>query len=306
MTDTYKNGSEKIDWMYKSIEAIVCLYFSTLFRDSSGALRVDHIDLSFCVDHGTGHSRATLTIVHHCRNDRNEWNQKQATFLVANARCKKDIANIVKNTYGTHLNEAMKAIRTIGCISFFKAAATDSWADSYAIIGNHQSKRDKGDECISTTNLEPWMAGDLLWYSTALGKEGYAGWWCPYCTAFKSNWQSKDHGVGDEWTVEKLTTHAGKLESGELNGKNVMEWRGVKEVSLFDAVNVDHYVMPVLHLTIGIVNDIPDHLVEEMQAAGEWYTDDYYRLEEEVIQADRELHLAGNALSTSYVGYHKE
>jgi hypothetical protein len=85
MTGTYKNGSEKIDWMYKSIEAIVCLYFSTLFRDSIGALRVDHIDLSFCVDHGKGHLRATLTIVHHHRDDRNEWNQKQANFPVANS-----------------------------------------------------------------------------------------------------------------------------------------------------------------------------------------------------------------------------
>jgi hypothetical protein len=48
-----------------------------------------------------------------------------------------------------------------------------------------------------------------------------------------------------------------------------MERRGVKKVPLFDAVNVDHYVMPVLHLTIGIVNNILDHLVEEMQVAGE-------------------------------------
>jgi hypothetical protein len=284
MTGTYKNGSEKIDWMYKSIEANVCLYFSILFRDSNGALRVDHIDLSFCVDHDKGHLRATLTIVHHYRNDRNEWDQKQATFLVANARCQKGNANIVKNTYGTHLNDAMKAIRTIGCISFFKAAVTNLWDDSYAIIGNEQSKRDKGDECILTTNLELWMAGDLLWYSTALGKEGYDGWLCPYCTAFISNWQSKDHKVGNKWTVEKVMTHAGKLESGELNGKNVMERQGAKEVPLFDAADVDHYAMPVLHLTIGIVNDILDNLVEEMQATGEWYTDDYYRLEEEVYK----------------------
>jgi hypothetical protein len=105
--------------------------------------------------------------------------------------------------------------------------------------------------------------------------------------------------------VEKLTTHAGKLESGELNGKNVMERRGVKEVPLFDAVNVDHYVMPVLHLTIGIINDILDHLGEEMQAAGECYTDEYYRLQEEFMQANRELHLAVNALSM-YVRYLKE
>jgi hypothetical protein len=302
---TYKNGAEKIQWMYKSVSEIVRLYFSTLFCDSKGSLRVDHVDLSFCVDHGKGYSRATLIIVHRYRNEEtDEWDQRQATFSVANARCKKDNAHIVKNTYGTHLNDAMKAIRSIGCISFFKAA-TNSWADSYAIIGNAQSKRSEGDECMLSTNVELWMSGDLLWYSTALGKEGYAGWWCPYCTAFKSNWQLKEHEVGERWTMETLTAHAGKIESGELNGKNVMERRGVKEVALFDAVDVDHYVMPVLHLTIGIVNDILDHLVEEMQAAGEWYTDNYYRLEEEVIQAGRALHLAANALST-HVAYHKE
>jgi hypothetical protein len=44
---------------------------------------------------------------------------------------------------------------------------------------------------------------------------------CPYCTAFKSNWQSKEHKVGEKCTVEMLTAHAVKLESGELNGKNV-------------------------------------------------------------------------------------
>jgi hypothetical protein len=120
-------------------------------------------------------------------------------------------------------------------------------------------------------NLELWMAGDLLWHSTALGKEGYAGWWCPYCTAFKSqSWQGMvDCGEVDDtcWKTR---------ESGELNRKNVVDRQGVKKVPLFDAVDVDHYVMPVLHLTIGIVNDVLDHLVEEMQVAGEWYTDEYY------------------------------
>jgi hypothetical protein len=48
------NGLEKIDWMYKSVQAIVRLYFSTLFCDYNGALKVDHIDLSLCVDHGKG------------------------------------------------------------------------------------------------------------------------------------------------------------------------------------------------------------------------------------------------------------
>ena len=51
--------------------------------------------------------------------------------------------------------------------------------------------------------------------------------------------------------------------------------RGVHQEPLFDLVEVDHYVVPVLHLTIGKGDDVLDHLLDEMQAAAENYTDDY-------------------------------
>jgi hypothetical protein len=65
--------------------------------------------------------------------------------------------------------------------------------------------------------------------------------------------------------------------------------------TLFDAVDVDHYAMPVFNPTIGIVNDILDHLVEEMQ--GSSCCEDYYRFEERrLYELMENLHLAVNAL----------
>ena len=55
----------------------------------------------------------------------------------------------------------------------------------------------------------------------------------------------------------------------------------MKTAPVLDAVEVDHYVVPVLHLTIGLVNDVLDHLVAECQAAAEEFTVEYYELEAE-------------------------
>jgi hypothetical protein len=102
------------------------------------------------------------------------------------------------------------------------------------------------------------MSGDLLWYAwyaMALGKEGYAGWWCSYCQLFKTDWQSAGHAAANLWTINGLLEHADKIEIGEVNGKRPPEQLGVKERTGFIAVAVDHYVFPTLHLMIGPVND---------------------------------------------------
>jgi hypothetical protein len=80
---------------------------------------------------------------------------------------------------------------------------------------------------------------------------------------------------------------------------------GVKTAPVIDAVEVGHYVIPVLHLTIGLVNDVLDHLVGECQAAAEEFTQRYYELEIELGQVDREVSLASETLATFLAG-HKE
>ena len=62
--------------------------------------------------------------------------------------------------------------------------------------------------------------------------------------------------------MEKLNVHLERLESGELNKRNTDERKGVSSEALFDFVNIDHYVMPTLHLMIGIINYLYQKMVE--------------------------------------------
>lgn len=158
---------------------------------------------------------------------------------------------------------------------------------------------------MGSAEIELFMSGDLLWFHTALGKEGYQSWWCPYCLAFKNDWQEKNHETSPAWTLDSLTEQARKIAAGEVKKKVAREVLGVKTAPVIDAVEVDHYVIPVLHLTIGLVNDVLDHLVGECQAAAEEFTQRYYALEIEQGQVGRELILASESLAT-FMADHKE
>ena len=76
-----------------------------------------------------------------------------------------------------------------------------------------------------------------------------------------------------------MNEHLKRLESGELDKRNVDEWKVVSSEALFDFVYIDHYVMPTLHSMLGIVNDLYKNMVDEAQAACEGYSLDYVKAE---------------------------
>ena len=76
-----------------------------------------------------------------------------------------------------------------------------------------------------------------------------------------------------------MSEHLKRLESGELNKRNAEERKGVSSEALIDFVDIYHYVMPTLHLMLGIVNYLYRKMVEEAQAACEGYSLDYVKAE---------------------------
>ena len=76
-----------------------------------------------------------------------------------------------------------------------------------------------------------------------------------------------------------MNEHLKRLESGDLNKRNSDERKGVSSEALFDFVDIDHYVMPNLHLMLGIVNYLYKKMAEEAQAACEGYSLDYVEAE---------------------------
>lgn len=290
-------GTEKIPWMYKSVIEIVCLYMKTLLCESKGTLIARRVDVSVCVDHGKGHSRATMLVVARFWND-GVWTKKQQSFSVGSARCRKDSAEIVSGTFGERLNDDLKYLKAEGLLSFLKKnGGENSFEDGYIMVGRQNMAPDNA-VWIGEAVIELFMSGDLLWFHTALGKEGYQSWWCPYCSGFKNDWQEKNHEAASAWTLDSLKEQARRIAAGELTRKNAREVLGVKDAPIFDAIEVDHYVVPVLHLTIGLANDMLDHLVSECQAAAETFTTAYYILEGELARVVQDLGQASVELCT--------
>ena len=76
-----------------------------------------------------------------------------------------------------------------------------------------------------------------------------------------------------------MNEHLKRLESGDLNKRKSDERKGVSSEALFNFLDIDHYVMPNLHLMLGIVNYLYKKMVEEAQAAFEGYSLDYVEAE---------------------------
>ena len=62
-------------------------YLTKYFKEHPG-LRIELVDVTVSIDHGKGFSRAALVVIVCCKED-NEWNEKEESFFLASARCRK-------------------------------------------------------------------------------------------------------------------------------------------------------------------------------------------------------------------------
>ena len=147
----------------------------------------------------------------------NEWNEKEESFFLASVRCRKDNTEVIVNTYGPGLNKRMKRIQEAGCVSIFDGIMKDDndKREEYVRIGRVEKKRFETDEVIRFgVPVETSMAGDLLFFAVALGKEGSAYHWCTYCDTLSALWKKEVSIEGQPWNLEKLNEHLKRLESG--------------------------------------------------------------------------------------------
>jgi hypothetical protein len=100
---SYMYGTKKVEWSYKNVVLVFTLWLKMKLAGPT-EFRCDHLDISTSLDHGKGHSRITVTFIARWQIDNGEWNEDKYSCTIGNARCKKDNAEIIKNTFGPHLN----------------------------------------------------------------------------------------------------------------------------------------------------------------------------------------------------------
>jgi hypothetical protein len=115
------------------------------------------------------------------------------------------------------------------------------------------------------------------------------------------------HQRSESWTIELLKKQATRIENGDINPKDIQAVCAVRGKPIFDAIPLTHFILPILHFTIGKGNNVLDNYVQEMQAAAEGYTEEYYVAEKDEVQttavqlhAEEELARFNMVLTSEY------
>jgi hypothetical protein len=133
----------------------------------------------------------------------------------------------------------------------------------------------ENDSRLCDVSIRLFVTGDLKFYAQMLGHDNMSGTssWCMWCLMAPNEWSKEIVEVppnhAEEWTINTLKSHKVLISEGTL--KKPTEICGVVEFPIWDFIEVSHYIYPVLHGEIGLINnaldafyDIHDDNVEVM------------------------------------------
>jgi hypothetical protein len=268
----FVNGRKSVRWNCKRVDQVLLLFLDTLVE--SDISNFDHIDISVSIDHGKGFLRASLVMLLRGMDSKVEM---AGCFALASAKCKGDSYKILQGTFAPKINEAFHRIKNSGYkISLFCRPE----GPAYSKLGTEPE--DESHDSIQELQVEQFIAGDLKFFMMATGHEHADRVWCFYCEMMNKEWKSEPSKIGEEWSNEVLTNHV-ELMRDNYTSLNAFDKKGCKidYLLMFDAIDFDNFVPPVLHILLGLVNDIYKNLLAELQAGYEVHTDAYVELESE-------------------------
>ena len=88
-----------------------------------------------------------------------------------------------------------------------------------------------------------------------LGMVDMSSEWCIFCMLRKKQWLENNHKKGDERTIQKIQ----ELVAKKLSGAQRL---GVQRTPYWPFIPVENYAIPLLHIMIGVFNDILDYLTD--------------------------------------------
>jgi hypothetical protein len=110
--------------------------------------------------------------------------------------------------------------------------------------------------------------GDLAFFATVLGKVNSSGSWCIWCNLARKSREAAIHTSVDLWTIQKLKD----IITGSLD-KSLEDTaacqKGVTKEPLFHSVELIHYVHSILHIEIGVGNQLSEIIKMRIDNIGE-------------------------------------
>ena len=239
-------------------------------------------------DHGGGKSRYLIRVNYLPSSYRREVNKVDAgtrTVQFAEVACKKDVYPI-QAKLAPIVNEAIKELEDSMLVAIkigqsiickflptnavnLKAIITESNIISLKYSTGYSNEefetKIQFPETINSERIHPvqvWtviqsfkvvVAGDLSFFATSTGRDGHSHVRCVYCDSSSQSWNDNTSPAPNKMTLSKLQQLA-KLRSMSKCPKKI-DSKGVVMYPLFN-VEPEYYIVPLLHLLIGVVNKL--------------------------------------------------
>lgn len=259
----YTLGDHHGLFWYKDLDKLLCHKVVDCIKSFAEAdirdVSTGSMDVLVGADHGQGALRAVTKFL--LRSSSKDI-LAEHVYSLAEVECKKDNAALVNATIGPLLKHALKRMvkyswkeneeypLSDGTFTVFQNIITGSLTSEFnSEAALHEVPN---QEVLFTIPIRVIMTGDIKFYTTMLGMEDHEGYWCWLCYLSKKEWQVTNHLKGRKRKLKDI------LEVGwSFNG--VRPDRAEKGVIMFppiDCIEPIRYVIPPLHIMLGITNQI--------------------------------------------------
>jgi hypothetical protein len=101
----------------------------------------------------------------------------------------------------------------------------------------------------------------MTFFATVLGKENMSDKWWNWCNLSAKDWSIHGHRCGELWTLEMIENVQQNVELSNMP-ESPQNLKGVTNRQLVDAIPVSNYILPILHIIIGMGNSLVDAFLE--------------------------------------------
>jgi len=212
---------------------------------------------------------------------------------VAHIVCKKDHHQILSETVSADLSTAYETLQASSLV--FLREPEESKIKSYYIPKHAHNLciEEDGDGCTLSYNLQAdhgngfsmkynhsktlkkgssivliiphfdlYVTGDLSYYADVLGMPNSSSYWCPWCLLSRIQWQQSADNVGEKRTREFLNQTFDAITNDAQKRLQPTDKKGVSCALHYKSLGPENFVPPLLHMEMGMVNQVWEHLEE--------------------------------------------
>jgi hypothetical protein len=255
-TATIKHNGKNLTYSYRDIDDLIGRFVTDQFRTRKG-FAYERLDIVVGGDYGQGSFRSGIKLIFRRRDKNGKLAKEIAVLMIGTIECQKDSYDILKVTLAPKLNKAFKRMikysnpgtskMTDGAITTFMPGSGSG--EYYSTFEGERLR--PTDVLLQNSPFRLFITGDLAFYAMMVGKEDGDRYWCHWCQLGKPEWQTWPYTSSSPacWTIEELVA-----KGQEYDEKKRV--RGLKDPPLFDCVRIDRYIVPALHLQLGLGNRI--------------------------------------------------